>query len=199
LTSKSWAEPTILGQAEWIKHHAALFDAEAHAEAFFAEVEGRYRALAEEASRLEPVPALWATPVSPGRWWVEAGNWQEEVLRAAGGRNVFTAEPGESSIVLSSEQLLEVGDEVEVWITGEPDAGALADALPVDRIGAWRSGRTWHVHGRSDLGRDAFDWNETPLVRPDLVLESLVSVLHPSRVPGVPAAFFSRVAPEVGP
>lgn len=189
----SWAEPTYLGQVEWVKHHAVLFDAEEEAEAFFQDVEARYMELAARVADREPVTALWAAPVSPGRWWVEAGNWQEEVLRAAGGRNVFQAEPGESSIVLSSEQLIEAGPDIEVWITAEPQASVLEAALPQEDIAAWRTGRTWHVHRRSDVARDAFDWNETPFVRPDWVLEDLISVLHPDLGDGDPPRFLDRV------
>ena len=156
----SWAEPTYLGQAEWIKHHAALFDAEAEAEAFFADVEARYRELARTVAGREPVPTLWATPMERGRWWVEAGNWQDEVLTAAGGRNVFTARPDESSIVLGTERIVDGAGEARVWITNDPDPRALDAAAPLAEIPAWTAGRTWHVHGRSDPTRDAFDWNE---------------------------------------
>ena len=180
----SWAEPTYLGQAEWLKHHAALFDAEAEAEAYFADVEGRYRELAALVEGHEPVPVVWATPMAGGRSWVEAGNWQDEALAAAGGRNVFVARPGESSIVVGAERMLESGAEARVWITNDPDPMALAPNTPLQRIGERNPGRTWHVQRRSDLARDAFDWNETPLVRPDLVLADLIEVLHPGTIPG---------------
>lgn len=195
----SWAEPTYLGQAEWIKHHAALFDAEAEAEDFFSDVEARYRELARTVAGREPVSALWATPMERGRWWVEAGNWQDEVLAAAGGRNVFTANPDESSIVLGTERIVEGGGEARVWITNDPDPRALDAAAPLEEIPAWTAGRTWHVQGRSDPARGAFDWNETPLVRPDLVLADLISVLHPEALPGHEPLFLAPVPVSEGP
>lgn len=179
----SWAEPTSLGRAEWIKHHAALFDAEAEAESFFTEVESRYHELAGLVAGREPVPALWATPMGRGEWWVEAGTWLDEVMTTAGGRNVFTARPDESPVV-GAERIAAVGDEARVWITDDPDPLTLDPGVPLREIAAWRAGRAWHVQGRSDAARDAYDWNETPLVRPDLVLADLISVLHPGVIPG---------------
>lgn len=189
----SWSEPTYLGQAEWIKHHAALFDAEAEAEDFFDGVESRYQELARSVEGLAPVHAMWATPMESGRWWVEVGNWQDEVLRAAGGRHVFTARPGESSAVLAVERIVEVGADIDVWILGEPDPLALGVAPIVDGISAWGSGRTWHVHARTDPARDARDWSETPLLRPDLVLDDLITILHPELRPGQEPRFLARV------
>jgi len=175
----SWAEPTYLGQTEWIKHHAALFEREAEAEAFFQRVESRYREIEALVAGREPVPAIWAAPNGPGRWWVEAGNWQDEVLAAAGGRNLFDEDPALGFISATTEEMVEVAQDAEVWITDFPGREALEAALPIGGIPAFGSDRVYHVHGRMDLERDAYDWYETPLVRPDLLLESLVSVLHP--------------------
>ena len=179
----SWAEPTYLGQAEWIKHHAALFDAEQEAEAFFRDVEARYLALAQSVEGVTPVGVLWATPTASDRWWVEAGNWQDEVLRAAGGLNVFQAGPGESSIVVDSERIIAEGNRAAVWITNLPDPGSLTLPAVFEEIAAWPAGRSWHVHRQADAQRNAFDWSETPFVRPDLVLTDLISVLHPGVLP----------------
>ncbi len=179
----SWAEPTYLGQAEWIKHHAALFEREADAEVYFSDVESRYRELERAVAGRTPVPTVWAAPNGPGRWWVEAGNWQDEVLSAAGGRNVFEEDPAQGFLAITSEEMLEAATGAEAWITDFPDRTALEELLPVEGIPAFREDRIYHVHGRMDLVRDASDWYETPLVRPDLFLESLVSVLHPDLVP----------------
>lgn len=189
----SWAEPTYLGQAEWIKHHALLVEAEAEAEAFFDDVERRYHAAERRAEDLPGVRVLWATPTERGRWWVEAGNWQDEVLRAAGGINVFTAQEDESSIVLAVEQIVAAGEGVEVWITNDVAPSRLSGLAPLTDIAAWDSGRTWHVHRRSIESRNAFDWNETPLLRPDLVLEDLIAVLHPETSTNFEPRFFAPV------
>jgi len=183
----SWAEPTYLGQAEWLKHHAALFDREAEAEAFFSDVEARYLELSRQVADLEPVPAIWATPDTPGRWWVEAGNWMDEALSTAGGRNLFVDELGQGFLLVNSERLIEAAESADVWITSFPGAEALGEMLPTEALPPFQSGRVYHVHGRSDLERDAYDWYETPLVRPDLVLENLISILHPDLgvTPGV--------------
>ena len=110
------------------------------------------------------------------------GNWQDEVLTAAGGRNVVEAREGESSIVLAPERIIEAAPRVTVWITNEADPAALA-SVPAVRALRDATDRAWHVHQRVAAERNAFDWNETPLVRPDLVLQDLISVLHPQLLP----------------
>lgn len=175
----SWAEPTWLGQAEWTKHHAALFEREADAEALFSDVEARFGELSRLAARLESVPAIWASPDTPGRWWVEVGNWQDEALAAAGGHNLFRDALDQGFLVVSSERLLEVAEEAEVWITNVPGAEALAAMRQPGELPSVFGARAYHVHGRSDVERAAYDWHESAPVRPDRVLEDLISVLHP--------------------
>jgi iron complex transport system substrate-binding protein len=175
----SWAEPTYLGQIEWIKHHAALFEAEGAAEAWFSDIEERYGELRARAAGLPKIPVVWASPDLPNQWWVEAGNWQDEVLEAAGGRNVFGVDPEQGYLVASTEQLVRVAAEAEVFITNVPSLDALEALLPVESLPAFATGRVFHVHGRVDAERDAYDWYETPLVRPDLLLEDLIAILHP--------------------
>ncbi len=191
----SWAEPDYLGQVEWIKHHAALFEAEAEAEAFFSEVEARYRAVERRASELPRVPAVWASPDLPGTWWIEAGNWQDDVLSAAGGRNVFSDDPAEGYVVSSTEELADVAREAEVWITNVMDRAWLEETLPIETLPAFTADRVYHVHGRADIERNAFDWYETPFVRPDLVLEHLAAILHPEAFPAPSAPFFVPSTP----
>ncbi|MEM7417503.1 MAG: ABC transporter substrate-binding protein [Gemmatimonadota bacterium] len=188
----SWAERSYLGQAEWIKHHALLVDEEGIAEDFFARVEARYRELEALVADRAPVSALWATPLESDSWWVEVGNWQDEVLAAARGRNVFTAGPGESSIVLNTERIVEAAPRVAVWISGDPDPMSIMAPTVIRGLRPWQEGNSWHVHGRADEGRDALDWSETPLVRPDLVLENLIAVLHPDLGLEPEVHFFSR-------
>ena len=84
-----------------------------------------------------------------------------------------------------------------MWITNEADPLAFA-SVPAVRAVRDATDRAWHVQRRVAPARSAFDWNETPLVRPDLVLEDLISALHPELLPEHESLFLAPLPVEVG-
>ncbi len=190
-----WGEPTILGQAEWIKHTALFLNAEAEATSYFEEVTARYQDLkARVAEQAERPVTIWGGPMSDGgRWWIEAGSWMAQALADAGGRNPFRADSGETSISLSTEAVLEQATDAEYWLTEHVALETLGAAGPLETIPAFREGRVYHIHNRAVPEHDAYDWYETALVRPDIVLQDLVSVLHPDLMPDHELFFLQNI------
>lgn len=191
----AWGEPTILGQAEWIKHTALFVNAEAEAKAYFDRVAQRYLDLKAQVAEISEQPvAIWGGPLSSGgRWWMEAGSWMAQALADAGGRNPFTPDSGETSITLSTEAVLERAMDAEFWLTEHIALETLGAAGPLETIPAFREGRVYHIHKRAVPEHDAYDWYETALVRPDIVLEDLVSVLHPRLLPEHDLFFLQQI------
>ena len=190
-----WGEPTILGQAEWIKHTALFLNAEAEAETYFDEVASRYLELKDRvASQPDRPVTIWGGPLSQGgRWWIEAGSWMAQALADAGGLNPFTPDSGETSISLSTEAVLESATNAEFWLTEHVALETLGAAGPLETIPAFREGRVYHIHKRAVPENDAYDWYETALVRPDVVLQDLVSVLHPELLPDHELFFLQNI------
>ncbi|MEL7248525.1 MAG: hypothetical protein AAFZ63_00405 [Bacteroidota bacterium] len=52
---------------------------------------------------------------------------------------------------------------------------------------------SYHYQKRTRHEHDAYDWYETPEVRPDLVLEDLASILYPHLLPEHELLFFAKV------
>lgn len=181
----AWGEPTILGQAEWIKHTALFLNAEAEANTYFDGVAQRYLDLKADVAALSERPvAIWGGPLSSGsRWWIEAGSWMAQALADAGGRNPFIPDSGETAITLSTEAVLAQATEAKFWLTEHVALETLGAAGPLETIPAFREGRVYHIHKRAVPENDAYDWYETALVRPDVVLQDLVSVFHPALLP----------------
>ncbi|MEM6646526.1 MAG: ABC transporter substrate-binding protein [Bacteroidota bacterium] len=190
-----WGEPTILGQAEWVKHTALFLNAEADANVYFDGVAQRYLDLKTQVADLDANPvAIWGGPLSSGgRWWIEAGSWMAQALADAGGRNPFTPDSGETAITVSTEAVLERGTDAQYWLTDHVDRETLEAAGPMEIIPAFRSGQVYHIHKRAVPEHDAYDWYETALVRPDVVLQDLVSVLHPGVLPGHELFFLEQL------
>ena len=190
-----WGEPTILGQAEWIKHTAFFLNAEAEANTYFDDITNRYLDLKKRAAEQEVRPVtIWGGPLSQGgRWWIEAGSWMAQALDDAGGQNPFTPDSGETSISLSTEAVLEQASDAQFWLTEHVALETLGAAGPLETIPAFREGRVYHIHKRAEPEHDAYDWYETALVRPDLVLQDLVSVLHPELLPDHELFFLQNI------
>ena len=69
----------------------------------------------------------------------------------------------------------------------------LGVAGPLETMPAFRTGSVYHIHKRAVPEHDAYDWYETALVRPDLVLQDLVSLLHPHLVPDHALFFLQQI------
>lgn len=190
-----WGEPTILGQAEWIKHTALFLNAEAAANSYFADVADRYLALKDRVAAQERRPVtIWGGPLSQGgRWWIEAGSWMAQALEDAGGHNPFLPDSGETAITLSTEAVLAQATDAEFWLTEHVALETLGAAGTLETIPAFREGRVYHIHKRAAPENDAYDWYETALVRPDLVLQDLVSILHTELLPDHELFFLQNI------
>ena len=114
-----------------------------------------------------------------------AGHWVPEMVRLAGGEEVF-AETGEPSARLSWEEVFAADPEVLVLMPCGFDAErALGEARGLPGLGGWgdlsavRSGRVWAVDANSFFSRPA----------PRLVegVEILARLLHPEAFPDAPA------------
>ncbi len=113
-----------------------------------------------------------------------AGHWVPEMVRLAGGRELF-AGPGERSVRLDWETVFEAAPEVLVLMPCGFDAARAAEeaeALPAlpgwSDLPAVRDGRVWAVDANSFFSRPA----------PRLVegVEILARILHPGAFPGRP-------------
>lgn len=179
------AEPTALARAEWIKVFGALAGELPAAEARFAEIEAAYRQWQQRAASQSPKAALWAYFDGAQRWVATVQGPEAGLLRDAGARLVLSEAhtPGTDDLrKVGTETLLAVADQPDCWIAGDIHARQLPDERTLAAFKAYRQGCFFGNFGRSKPQRDAFDWYETGVVRPDLVLRDLVKMLHPTLV-----------------
>ncbi len=126
-----------------------------------------------------------------------AGHWAPEMVRLAGGRELF-AGPGERSVRLDWETVFEAAPEVLVLMPcGFDAARAAEEAEALPNLPGWsdlpaaRDGRVWAVDANSFFSRPA----------PRLVegVEILARILHPGAFPGQPGeGVASRLPPVLG-
>ncbi|MBA3794825.1 MAG: cobalamin-binding protein [Rubrobacter sp.] len=151
--------------------------------------------------RLDEVERTVAGLPRPGVGCIEwldppfsAGHWVPEMVRIAGGRELF-AGPGERSVRLDWETVFEAAPEVLVLMPCGFDAGRAAEeAKSLPNLPGWsdlpavKNERVWVVDANSYFSRPA----------PRLVegVEILARILHPGAFPGEPEGnTASRLSP----
>lgn len=190
-------EPSYLGNAEWIKFSSLFFNSEAKANAVFDGVVARSeRWLQATADRERPL-AVWAEIAEPGFWNVHHNSRESEFLQGSGARLIWDRLGPERVVRMSDETLIELAGEADFWITGDQTDQRWNPAVAA-RIKAYRSGQVYHHHRRAVAEADAYDWYETPVVRPDLVLQDLVSLFHPDLEPNHDPLFFAPLPEREG-
>jgi iron complex transport system substrate-binding protein len=124
-----------------------------------------------------------------------AGHWVPEMVRLAGGRELF-AGPGERSVRLDWETVFEAAPEVLVLMPcgfdaarAAEEAEALPDLTGWSDLPAVRDGRVWAVDANSYFSRPA----------PRLVegVEILARILHPGAFPGRPDGSVASRLPSI--
>jgi iron complex transport system substrate-binding protein len=188
-------EPSYLGNAEWIKFSSLFFNTEAKANDVFDGVVARSERWSEATADRERPLAVWAEIAEPGFWNVHHNSRESEFLQGSGARLIWDRLGPERVTRMSDETLIELAGEADFWITGDQTAQRWNPAV-ANRIKAYRSGHVYHHHKRAVAESDAYDWYETPAVRPDLVLRDLVSLFHPDLEPEHEPLFFAPL-PEV--
>lgn len=178
-------EPTYMGRAEWICFYGLLTGLESLADHLFSQIDARVAALKSAVVDRETVPMLWAYPSGGGRWVATVRGAEQAYMADAGGLNLLARSEDlrrYSSDELSTEQILPVAGQAQVWIIGDIHA-APPRSTAVEAVSpAFQNGRLLSNAGRTKPEANAYDWYQTGLVRPDWVLADFVKALHPDLV-----------------
>lgn len=178
-----YVEQSPLGKAEWMMVVAEITDCSAKADSLFGAVKRNYQALATRVAGHDvPRPKVMLNTPYRDIWFLPpADSYMARFIADAGG-DAFTAEGnGNTSQPIDSEQAYLLASQAEVWLnvggcttlkelTAQNPRFAAMPAVRNHRV--YNNNRTRTTSGGSDF------W-ESGLVRPDLILHDLVSILHP--------------------
>lgn len=200
VATAGWAEPGYMGRAEWVKHAALFFNAEAEANRAWDKLTERVDSLLNMVSDVQDRPAvMWTWFNGADRWSAFRSSYEHRLITDAAGDNLFAepenqgADASRQSVKLSEETLLTKGAEVDVWITGRVDDRLWPGGTFLNAFHAYREGQVYHRSERTIPDTNANDWNETGSVRPDLILADLIHLFHPDRLPDHELMFFGPV------
>jgi len=191
----AWAEPSFLGKAEWIKFSAMFFNKEAEAEKIFQDVVGRCDSLMQLV-RNKPVKKtsfLVYHPSDASDWNAHRNDFYASFLEAAGSVNVLKDDGPTHAVGMNNEKLLDLAKEADIWLVNSTSDTNWPPASYLSSFKAYRNQQVYHYQKRTRHEHNAYDWYETPEVRPDLVLADLVSIFYPDILPDHQLIYFDKV------
>ena len=170
-----------LARAEYVRLFGALTGRKHAADSVYEEVRDRYVELAATADRTHSAKVLINVPYGDA-WYIPGQDgYMSQLVRDAGGEVIGAAEGTSASSVISLEQAYEYSLQADLWLnpgscrTREelgaahhmfPRFGPLANDLPI-----YNNIRCVNEGGGNDF------W-EQGAVRPDLVLEDMISIMN---------------------
>jgi iron complex transport system substrate-binding protein len=186
-----------LGRLEWIKLLGLLFDRRAHAATCFAETAAHYREMADRARRAETRPGVITGAPFQGQWWVARGDsFLARFIADAGGDYVWSDRPGSGSLALDIEAVYERALAADVWLntsTWKTVAEAEAADPRFATLPALRNDRVFNNNKRLNA-EGGNDYWESGMLRPDVVLADLITILHPELLPGRELVYYRQLA-----
>ncbi|MBN1334006.1 MAG: ABC transporter substrate-binding protein [Synergistales bacterium] len=191
-----YLERTPLGRAEWIKYLSYFFCKEIEAERIFEEVRTRYEELACFGRSQAIKPGILCNIPFSGIWYMPGGqNWSAELLRDAGGDYPWSGTMSKGSSGFDLEEVFAEAGNAHIWIN-PGDCGTLEDLRSIDgRFTLFRAFRDGEVYNNtrrisSDGGND---YHQRGVLRPDQILEDLISIFHPSLMPEHELRYYKKL------
>lgn len=184
--NSEYMELTPLGRSEWIKFVAAFFDMEEEADRLFTEMSASYEALAAKAIGAVSKPTVFSGYNNGGVWNMPGGeSYVAASFRDAGARYLWDDDTSTGSMPLHVEAVLERAGDADIWIH-PGTAGSMDELADGDErytaFRAFRSGRVFNNDAIIGPGGGNDIW-EGGMIKPDLALADLISIIHPELLP----------------
>jgi len=174
-------EPHPLGRAEWLKFVAAFLGKEHEADSIFEDIEKKYLHLSAKAAEINDKPAVLDGACYKGTWHSAGGrSYPAQLYRDAGARYYWENDTSRGSLALSLEVIIQKQVESDFWMN--TSSGSRSELLGIESryalFKAFREGNVYHF-GKRVNPNGGYDYYESGVVRPDLLLKDLISVFHP--------------------
>ncbi|MEM9001020.1 MAG: ABC transporter substrate-binding protein [Bacteroidota bacterium] len=191
----AWAEPSFLGKAEWIKFTSLFFNKEKEANQLFEEIVERCKVLMEKVNQKEEKVTAFLVyhPSDNSDWSAHRNDFYASFLEAAGATNVLADDGPTHAVGINNEKILDLAKNADFWLVNSTSDETWPTVEYLNTFKAYREGQVYHYQKRTRHEHNAYDWYETPEVRPDLVLEDLVSVFYPELLPNHIPLYFEKV------
>ena len=193
LYNGDWTESSPLGQAEWIKFFAALYDKQSKADSIFNTIKNNYNALKEKALNTEAKPTVLSGAMFKDVWYLPKGDsWAAQLIADANAHYLYKNTTGTGSLSLSIEEVLNHAQKADFWVA--PNAFESYQALENTNNAytqfAASKNKTVYSFAATKGETGGMLYYELAPSRPDWVLEDLVSLFHPELAISKTSHFF---------
>ena len=177
-----WTETSPLGQAEWIKFFAALFDKKPLADSIFKTIEKNYLNLKQKAAMAAEAPTVLSGALFKDVWYLPKGeSWAAQLVADAHGDYLYKDLEGTGSAALSIEEVLNTGQNADFWIAPNAFESFNEMAAANEAYTQFKAFKEKNVYSFAAAkgATGGMLYYELAPSRPDWVLEDLVAILHP--------------------
>ncbi len=187
LYNADYLEEHPLARLEWIRLFGLLTGREAMADSLFREVSAAYRALSESVrEKVRERPEVLLGAPWEDVWYVSPANsYTGRLIEDAGGHYLYSDLSEAHSVPFSVEAVFERATGADIWLN-PGTAESLADIAAADhrmvRLPVYSQGGVWNNRKRMTQ-HGGNDYWESAVVRPDLLLKDMVSIIHPELLP----------------
>lgn len=191
-----YLEENPLGKAEWMVAIAEIVGKRPLGERIYAEIPQAYDALcqvAEEAAEAEGRPSVMLNTPYGDMWYMPSqGSYIVKLLQDAGAQYIYNQHLGNQSQTIDMETAYLLASQSDYWlnvsaITSLADLRRqypkFADTPPVV------NGHVYNTTLRSTPGGGNDYW-ESGVVNPQLVLQDLIKIFHPSQLQDRPFTYY---------
>lgn len=192
-----WMEDHPLARLEWMRFIGVLVGKEALADSLFEQSVAKYDSLsALVKARQLPRPLVLLGFPAGDNWQAGGGqSYMARLIADAGGRYVWERQPESGIYVLPLEKALQEGAPADYWLhpsSWRSRAEVQAAEGRVRMLKSWNEGKVYqHCKRLGPYG--SIDFYESGVVRPELVLEDLVRLLHPGLLPEADLYYYKRL------
>lgn len=193
LFNGDWTEESPLGKAEWIKFFGALYNKSDEAERLFKEVENSYNEAKELATKATKIPTVLSGSMYKDQWYVPYGNsWSARFIKDANAEYIYKESRGSGSMALAFESVLSDAGNADFWIAPGQFGSfkqLIESSSHYTRFKAVKNKNVF-TYSNTTGNTGGVLYYELGPSRPDLILKDLISIFHPSLMPGYEPAFF---------
>ncbi|AZQ44550.1 ABC transporter substrate-binding protein [Nonlabens ponticola] len=192
-----WTEQHPLGRAEWIKVFGVLLDKEKEALEIFNQIERDYLEAAKQASTYDR-PTVMAGATWKDQWYLPYGNsWQGILIEDAGGDYIYKDQEGDGSLSYNIETVLKDSRDADIWIAPGQYTSyntMLGDNASYKLFKAFQEKQLYTFALRQGKTGGTIYYEEASM-RPDLVLQDLITIFHSSENDDMELYFFDPLQP----
>ncbi len=179
-----YAEESPLGKAEWMVAMGEICGKRDAAAALFALSEAKYNELLEITAGVEQRPQVMLNTPYRDIWYMpSSSSYMVQLIEDAGGEYIYKGNNSQQTKPVSIEEAYKLSTSADLWLnTGATinSMGDLKSQVPkfMDMPAVKRSKVYNNTARRTAMGGSDF-W-ESGVVYPELVLQDLIEIIHPS-------------------